>query len=337
VELKKWNVKVGQLNRMVKHSDEYLSKRKDILDSHKLFIEYLNSDILNKLIQLFDASNPNDKSKKISNYIQEERKYHRLNESNITYVSEVYGEDRNKPSLHLQMKKNNKDILHLSIHLTLSSITPETNAGIVHIKKNLYKPLTRKERKIVEYVDILVKTHTNKPHSLEFFTVDRHLKNMINNSKYINFKINKSIYKNFEEFEPEIQQEINVILTILNRLFDENNPEYYIGNENILYPIHNKTNIILGQMNNQIQHATRKNKGVQMGPTLTNISMGQINIIRRIPSTLKTKKPYKNRQVILTSPTISLIYPSAMNKSPKTTSQTQSSTRKISKKPSKDQ
>ena len=63
-----------------------------------------------------------------------------------------------------------------------------------------------------------------------------------------------------------------VIIDVLNKLFDEDNQKYYVGNYNKvsyvqpLYPIHNKTNTVLKNINLFTKYSMRKNMGSRMGP-----------------------------------------------------------------------
>jgi hypothetical protein len=63
---------------------------------------------------------------------------------------------------------------------------------------------------------------------------------------------------------------MDVIISVLNRLFDEDD-EYYIGNNSIVYPIHNKTNLVLNNINKHTTILTRKNKGKFLYPTSISI------------------------------------------------------------------
>ena len=64
---------------------------------------------------------------------------------------------------------------------------------------------------------------------------------------------------------------MDIIIRILNRLFDEDNKEFYIGNNsNKLTLIHNKTNSILNIINKHPKQFTRKNKGISIIPLSNN-------------------------------------------------------------------
>ena len=81
-------------------------------------------------------------------------------------------------------------------------------------------------------------------------------------------------------YDIEIQQEMDVIITVLNRLFDETNTRFYIGNkqpndinmENPAYPVHNKTNKTLTIINTNTNKIKRNNRGLFMDPPSSNDS-----------------------------------------------------------------
>jgi hypothetical protein len=63
---------------------------------------------------------------------------------------------------------------------------------------------------------------------------------------------------------------MDIILTILNRLFDEDNYEYYIGYDKEITNIHNQTNNTARIINTHKKYATRKNKGKTYFPAIKN-------------------------------------------------------------------
>ena len=122
------------------------------------------------------------------------------------------------------------------------------------------------------YALISVSQPISKPNSLEF---------TLTYGKYTNF------IPNHNKYDSEIQKEMDVIITVLNRIFNEDDKIYYIGNE--IFPIHNKTNIILGHINRHNSYFTRKNKGVSAEPMLNNKS-SFINITSRRKTSNNTKR-----------------------------------------------
>lgn len=90
---------------------------------------------------------------------------------------------------------------------------------------------------------------------------------------------------------------MNVIMTVLNRLFDEDNTDFYIGRQNKLFPIHKNTNAILENINHHSHIVSRKNKGSRMYPPLNS---------HNPPYTLKTKHPSKTLKRKHTTKTLKL-------------------------------
>ncbi len=112
--------------------------------------------------------------------------------------------------------------------------------------------------------------------------------------KSLKFKISngyetKGVY-NSNIYDPLLQKEMDVIITVLNRLFDENNKEYYIGNSNSLFHLQNKTNLCLKNINNYTKYVSRKNKGIRLIPLVN-------NIIHNIPASIKPKPKKQSLRV----------------------------------------
>jgi hypothetical protein len=199
---------------------------------------------------------------RITKYIEDERKKQGLNSSNVTINSEVFSKNDDH-ILILKIIKNGKEFIHLSIHLVPTTISPDKD-GIIHIYKNIYRtrgvPYSGKKRL---YALVSVKQPINKPNSLEF---------SINNTYYKTNAPNSNIY------DPEINKEIDVILIILNRLFDEKNEELYIRNKSKLKVINSKINDILNNINSKSPIVTRKNKGIKTLLKFNNNSSLEFNI-----------------------------------------------------------
>ena len=201
-------------------------------------------------------TNSNDK---ITNYIEKERIEKGLDTSTISIKSEIDGEKDRELTLHLRIINDGKDLLHLSIHLSPQSFKPQ-DTGAIHIVKNIYSTqeptvLSKKVLKKLKAALITVHEPIDKPNSLEFAIGDGYT--------------TPSEIPNSELYDPMLQKEMDVILTVLNRLFDEDNKEYYIGNKDKLVPIHTKTNAVLETMNTHNRHVTRKNRGSTMLPPIT--------------------------------------------------------------------
>jgi hypothetical protein len=228
---------------MGKYSQQELNNREKIFQTHKYIIEFMDKYTLNNLINLFDISN-NDN---IVKYIENERRKRGLDSSNVSFQSEIYGENVNNSTLFFMIKKNGNDYLHLTIHLSIKSLNPKRD-GIIHMKKNYYKEKNN-------YALILISKLNNKPDSLVFSIANGY---------------NTPDIKNAQIYDPEIQKEMDVIIHVLNRIFDEED-EIYVGKMNRLITTHNKIPLILKNINRHSKYATRKNKGSTILQKLKNI------------------------------------------------------------------
>lgn len=203
--------------------------------------------MVDRLVHLFDKDRNifTDKDYSISKYIENERELRGLDSSNITVNSKVFGENRQDSSLLLVIAKNGKDLIHITIHLSPKYLTPRAS-GMIHIVKNVIKQ--RKLNKLLQpltYALIAVHQPPGKPHSLEFSIADGYETAGINGAN---------------KYDREIQQEMDVILTVLNRLFDEDNAEYYIGRNEGPPFLHNKTLPVLNNID-RTKFYSRRNKG----------------------------------------------------------------------------
>ena len=219
-------------------------KRYNIIESQKIFWSFLDSNIINNLIHLFDDTDPSPD--KISKYVENERKIRGLDYETI--VGKVYREDDLGYNLLLEIIKDNKRFLHISFHITPNSFNIN-KYGPIHIYKNTYKEghmVTKKKR----YSLIKVSIPDDKPNSLVFSIPDGYKTEGVN--------IN----------EKHIEEEMDIIISVLNNIFDEKH-EYYIGNKDKIVHIHDLANTIQKNINKST-NVTRKNKGVTMYPALTN-------------------------------------------------------------------
>ena len=92
---------------MALYSSSDLSRRDKIIQTHKLFGNFLDSTVINNLVYLFDDKTNNNTYNRITKYIEDERKLRGLDDSNVIIKSEVYGHNANNSTLYLEIKKNN--------------------------------------------------------------------------------------------------------------------------------------------------------------------------------------------------------------------------------------
>lgn len=260
---------------MSKYTSEQLLQRDSIIQSQKLLWNFLDSDTINKLVDLFDTRNITKSKTKIEEYIENEGIKQGLETTNIKIESEVSKNRNNEYSLYIDISKDGIKFVHLSIHLSVTSLEPK-NTGVLHVFKNIYKAYTTKSTRGKLYALISVQEPADKPHSLKF---------SIANGYTTSPEIQTT-----NLYDPMVQKEMTVILIVLNRLFDEDD-EYYIGNTNRYISYHNKTSPVLQNMNAHTNHVTRKNKGRGIIPFLKN---GFHSTIHRRP---RQKTPRQKQSV----------------------------------------
>jgi hypothetical protein len=248
-----------------------LQQRQAVLQSQIKFGEFLDIDIINKLINLFDDTSHNSEYK-ISNYLYDERAYRKLNDSDVEIKGDVYGNNNKGYTFGLAITKNNKDYIHLSIHLSLSSLKSE-DAGMLHIYKDILENRVSRKGRTLLYALIHVKIPSGKPNSLEFS---------------IGYGYNTPIaVPNSQNYNSELQGEMDAYIAVLNKLFDEHNTQFYIGHKSNLNIIHNSTNIITQNINSRNVHYTRKNKGKYMFQPSPNVNPMRINYSKYKPNPKK--------------------------------------------------
>ena len=88
---------------------------------------------------------------------------------------------------------------------------------------------------------------------------------------------------------------MDVIITVFNRIFDEDNKEFYIGDSNTFAQVHNTTNLVLKNINSTRTHVTRKNVGRRLMPLNNSptISIGPKAHKTKSKSTRNTRKKNK--------------------------------------------
>jgi hypothetical protein len=224
---------------------------------HTLYLViFLDTSIVNKLVKLFDDKyNGPDK---IVNYIKDQFINEGISLDNIDIRSYAYEEniENEDPTLHISIFKNTEEYIHLSIHLRITRLVPK-KTGIIHFSKNIYKPKNKNELKSIPkhnfYALISVEQDINKQKSLQF--------------KIANGYSTPNIIKNKNKYDNELQQFMRIIITVLNKLFDEDD-ELYVGINSNLYSVYNKTNNFLKYINTS--KVTRKNRYSTTMPRITN-------------------------------------------------------------------
>lgn len=253
---------------MNSYSNNIILRRTKILQSHVLFGRFLTMYRVNSLACVFDDEYTDgiDDTYKMSIYVEQERHKRHLSNSNVQITGEVY-KHRNNFTLFLSIKKNNNDFIHLSIHLNPNELNPKKE-GMIHFVKDIYTIYDGK-KKIQQYA--LISVDHSSSNSLHFAIATGY------NTPGV---YNASIY------DHELQQEMDVIIAVLNRMFDEYDNELYIGKSSTFYSIHHKTNSILSSINYYTKIYNRTNKGNMAIPFISNAPF----TIKTPPSQIR-KKP----------------------------------------------
>ncbi len=279
-----------RLRKLSQYTHNQLIKRNQIIKTHILFGNFLDKYIINRLINIFDEHYKDNilNDYTIVSLIEKERKLHGLDDSNVTIKSEIYGTNVLNSTLFIKILKNNIEFLHLSIHLCVKALEPH-KTGVVHISKDIFlnaekHKLSRTKLKQFQkklYALISIEQHKDKPNSLVFSIADGITTNLPNGPKY----------------DAEIQKEMDVIISVLNKIFDEDN-ELYIGKKQELVPIHNKSNAVLNNINKHVNYVTRKNKGTKLLPQCNNsniIKCNSVNKRNKKYNISKTRKRFYKR------------------------------------------
>jgi len=272
-------------------AQQSLSKQ-NIINSHKLLSNIYDMNSINHLIHIFNTNI-------ISKYIEKERLNKKLNNTDVYIESSIYGTNKNNTTLQLKIIKNGEDFIHLSIHLAPGWLTAGLNDnGIVHIYKDIYNTHVSKKKKYVLYAIYRLEHPPNKSDSLQF-SIDHGYSTTSYPLASSNFN------SDIKQYDKEVKKEMDVITNVLNKLFDEDNIDYYIGDYHKKYPIkgnekiqfievdnieqtntqipplnqiklqkpvevNNTINNVLHNINKRTTYVKRKNPGVPMFQTSTN-------------------------------------------------------------------
>ena len=230
----------------------------NIANSHQHLGSFFDESILANLTHLFDA-NPiyNDPKHNIVAYIVNEHTKQQIPTNDLIISSVVHGISKGDPMLIAKIKYKNKPLVHFTIHLAPDRLNKSAH-GMVHLVKNIYqnsrKYGTLKNRGRVR---LFVSIPQNKPRSLHFTIMDG--RNPPKKGNTTNDYI--------------VQREMDILITVMNKIFDENDHYHYVGNFqlpgqmvniNVLPPIrpyHTNMPTIAQQINTYGLAITRKNKG----------------------------------------------------------------------------
>jgi hypothetical protein len=201
----------------------------------------LNRFIINKLNILFRNNGI------ITNFVKEERRLQKLDETNTIVESKVYGTNVENTTFQIMIKKYGQDFIHLTIHLAPGYLgIGKKDSGIIHIVKDIYKSILLGNKKYLMYSVYMIEKVPGKPHSLHF-SIKQHYSTTYNDEI-------------IDKHDEEVKKEIDVITTVLNKLFNEDDKEHYIGHPSEIETNKN-TNNILRNMNKRTSYIKRKNVG----------------------------------------------------------------------------
>lgn len=229
-----------------------------IIQSHRSLGPFLDRFMINRLNALFKNNG------RVTEFVKEERRRRGLDEANTTVESMVYGTDRNNSTFLLIIKRDGKEFIHLTIHLSPKELGfTIKSTGIVHIVKNIYNKHVSRKKDYLAKSTYAVYQPQGKPHSLQFRIVERYTMPEIPEKP-------KSVPM-INQYDDEVKQEMDVLTSVLNKLFDEDDREHYVGDyDAVHHGSYNKkanhveanTNNILRNINLHSNAITRKNKGI---------------------------------------------------------------------------
>jgi hypothetical protein len=100
-------------------------------------------------------------------------------------------------------------------------------------------------------------------------------------------------------YDNEIKQEMDVITSVLNKLFDRRNKEYYVGNRKNMYEINNQLMTVLNNVNKRQKHISRKNKGLMLNQSnqsmIMNRSQMRYKWKQKAKKNTRKKHPFTNQ------------------------------------------
>ena len=239
-----------------------LGPKNKTIGSHPLIGHLLDINTLSNLLFVFDG----DKDKNydehlLVKYIKEERIRLGVDTLNVAFESYLYynGEHKDDPSLHLQIKKDGADYIHLSIHLAPKWLSHGLkDNGIIHFYKDIYEDRISIKKRYLLYAIVGIEKSLHKPNSLIF-----KINEGFQTPSYVSIT---------PQNEQELQMEMTAVINVLNRLFDEDDRIHYIGhvtkknncknNESKMVKIHPNADTVSSMMNSiKNQYISRPNRG----------------------------------------------------------------------------
>jgi hypothetical protein len=192
-----------------------IQQRRRIHRSHLLLSRFMSLHTINQLLHIFDPIILNDDvtTHHIRKYILNENTKQgiNMNKRNLS-ISTVVSDPANNPTCIAKILYHGRPFLHLSIHLAPTDKEID-NHGMIHLVKDYYC-VGRKVMPIGECrVRIKVTSIDDKPGSLSF-------------------ELNDDIPPPADadtSMEPIMKTEMDILMTVLNRLFNQNEPWYYVG------------------------------------------------------------------------------------------------------------
>ena len=207
------------------YSPEELQRRLDIFKTHALLIDFLTADIINTLVHLFDETccdGEHFTHRTITGFIEEERRLRGLDSNDV----EIRSKAEKKPNIKgnssfvLDIKKRGQPFIHFTIHLVSHTQDP-SREGMLHIVKDIYTVI-RSRRDFDKYYALLKVEKPNRK-SLRFSIADGY------------DTVGSPLAAQYDE---EVKQEMDVIVAVLNKMFDACNDDYFVGDKmSFLLPI----------------------------------------------------------------------------------------------------
>jgi hypothetical protein len=235
-----------------------------VVDSHMNLGVVISLEMLDRLNMFFDPIQKGppavyaDPNHNIITYIYKEHlKASTPVPADITYISKVHKPTSDDPMYILEVYKGNIKLIHLTIHIAPTYLDPQYH-GMIHIVRNVYNQKKYGMRKAAITMRIQAFKDPAKPQSRTF--------------KIIGSRLPPS-HPNAQQYDADVTRESDILIKVLNNIFDEKKTHAYANNEiasrkvNNTYipfsvPPHTHTNPIAMKINSHKQTPySRGNKG----------------------------------------------------------------------------